>query len=157
MKYYNGEYKERHIVNSGDIIIANTDMTADRAILGSPIFVPKLKTKKVIFTHHLFAFSGLKLTKAFLYYYLKSNTFRERAENYANGTTVLSLSKEDVLGIKMMIPDNKILDSYSGLVDRILDQKEQLTMESNWLSTIRDSLLPKLMSGEVRVPIEEVQ
>lgn len=157
MKYYDGEYKERHIVKSGDIIIANTDMTADRVILGSPIFVPKLTNGDIIFTHHLFAFSKIKISKVFLYYYLKSNTFRERAESYANGTTVLALSKEDVLSIKLVVPDEENINKYHELIGNVIKLKEKNMEEIHNLQTIRNSLLPKLMSGEVRVPIKEVK
>jgi len=152
MKYYDGEYKERHIVNCGDIIIANTDMTADRAILGSPIFVPEITNGDIIFTHHLFAFRNIIIPKTFLYYYLKTNTFRERAESYANGTTVLAISKEDVLSIKLVIPKDEILTKYDELIKSVVELKEEYVKEIHYLETIRDSLLPKLMSGEIPIP-----
>lgn len=151
MKYYNGEYRKQHVVKCGDIIIANTDMTAERLILGSPIFVPNFTKEDMIFTHHLFAFSNLKLPKTFLYYYLKAGDFRERAESYANGTTVLALAKDDVLSIEMIIPDEKSLIKYNEIIEIIIELKEINKEENRKLISTRDELLPKLMSGEIDV------
>ena len=156
IKYYNGEYKERHIVKNGDIIIANTDITSDRVILGSPIIVPELTKGDIIFTHHLFAFGKLALPKSFLYYYLKSKAFRERAESYVTGTTVLALSKDAILSIKLIIPDDKGFIKFCELTDVLVKLKEANIQETHELETVRDTLLPKLMSGEIRVPVEEV-
>ncbi|WP_194840955.1 restriction endonuclease subunit S [Filobacillus milosensis] len=155
MKYYDGEHKDRHKVKPGDIIIANTDMTQDRLILGSPIIVPEFNKRDIIFTHHLFALRQVKLPKSFLYYYIKSDDFRERAESFATGTTVLAISKNAVVDIEMVIPQSKILNKYKCIVDSILDEIALNNKENVRMEKIRDLLLPKLMSGEIRVPIDD--
>jgi len=156
IKYYNGDYKDRHVVIPGDIIIANTDMTSDRAILGSPIFVPNYPGKDIIFSHHLFAVKRLNVPKTFLYYFFKSASFRERAEGYANGTTVLALSRDDLMNLKLIVPDEKVVSSFDSITDKIVRLKEKKSEENKRLEETRDTLLPKLMSGEIRVPFEEV-
>lgn len=158
LKFYNGDFKERHIVKPGDIIIANTDMTQDRVILGSPLIVPNLQSKEIIFTHHLFAFKDVKISKLFLYYYLKSPSFRERAESYANGTTVLALSKDAVINIDFVKPDITIINQFDKVILPILNQIDINNEEINTLEKLRDTLLPKLMSGEIRVnDLEEIE
>lgn len=154
-KYYDGEYKHQHEVQVDDIVIANTDMTQERVILGSPAFVPNLKSKKIIFTHHLFAFRNLKLPKEYLYYFLKSKSFRERAESYATGTTVLAISKSSVLNINFVLPDKETLDLFSVTVKPFLLKIKNINEENVGLEKMRDILLPKLMSGEIRVPIDK--
>ena len=156
IKYYDGEFKSQHTVTTGDIIIANTDMTSDRLILGSPIIVPGFDNSTIIFTHHLFAFKDLKISMEYLYYFLKSESFRERAEGYANGTTVLSLSKDDILSIDFIVPDNQILEKFTKIVGNIIKLKLSNDNENMKLGRIRDSLLPKLMSGEIQNPPTEV-
>lgn len=154
MKYYDGEYKSQHTVNPGDIVIANTDMTSDRVILGSPIIVPEFDFSTIIFTHHLFAFKDLKISREYLYYFLKSETFRKRAEGYANGTTVLSLSKEDILSIDLLVPDNITLEKFTSIVEKLIKLKQNNDQENLKLEKIRESLLPKLISGEIQVTTE---
>lgn len=150
-KFYDGDFKEQHTVKAGDIIIANTDMTQERVILGSPIFVPDFKTESIIFTHHLFAFRNLKIPKSFLYYYLKSKSFRERAESYATGTTVLAISRDSVLNINFVKANNKVLNNFDLITKSILDRIENNNLEIEKLQKLRDELLPKLMSGEIRI------
>ena len=155
IKYYNGDFKERHRVAAGDIVFANTDMTQDRIILGSPCFVPRFKSETIIFTHHLFAFRDIKIPKSFLYYFLKSDSFRERAESYATGTTVLALPKEGVISIRLSVATENLMKMFDDTVSRIIKEIEVLNYENHKLIAIRDTLLPKLMSGEIRVPFDE--
>jgi type I restriction enzyme S subunit len=57
IKRYRGDYKDRHLVRSGDLVLANTDVTQQRVILGSPALVPELNGEsRFLFTHHTFAF-----------------------------------------------------------------------------------------------------
>lgn len=154
MKYYDGDFKSQHTVNPGDIVIANTDMTSDRVILGSPIIVPEFNFSTIIFTHHLFAFKDLKISREYLYYFLKSEKFRKRAEGYANGTTVLSLSKEDILSIDLLVPDNITLEKFTSIAEKLIKLKQNNDQENLKLEKIRESLLPKLISGEIQVTTE---
>ena len=151
IKYYNGDFKEKHIVKPGDIIIANTDMTQDRVILGSPIIVPDFGVEKIIFTHHLFAFKRVNIAKEYLYYYLKSNNFRERAESYATGTTVLAISKKAVLDIPFILPTKDIIENFVNIIKNYIEIINLNNNQITYLEEIRDTLLPKLMSGEIRV------
>ena len=55
LKPYSGEYKERHTVKPGDIVLANTDITQKREVIGSPAIVPDYPAKEYLFTHHTYA------------------------------------------------------------------------------------------------------
>jgi type I restriction enzyme, S subunit len=151
VKYYNGEHNNKHIVKSGDIIIANTDMTSNREILGTPILVPSTYEKKIIFSHHLYALKNPRLDKAFVFYYLKSKTFKNIAENYANGTTVLSISKTDIEKARILIPDEASIKAFSNLASLNIKKIFLHEYQNIALSDLRDLLLPKLMSGEIEV------
>lgn len=155
IKFYNGDYKDRHCVKPGDIVVANTDMTQDRVILGSPTIVPNFSTQDIIFTHHLFAFRKLQIEKTFLYYYLKSPSFRERAETYATGTTVLALSKDAVINIAIPVPNKILREMYEKVTTIIFRKIDNMNTEIDRLSNLRDTLLPKLMNGEIRVTIDK--
>lgn len=155
IKFYNGDFKDRHMVKPGDLVIANTDMTQDRVILGSPCLVPDFECEKIIFTHHIFAIRNLKIPRNFLYYYFKSKDFRERAEGYATGTTVLALPQKGVVGIDLYLPNVDILERFNELIQSFIDKMNNLDKENELLKRIRDVLLPKLMSGEIRVSLDE--
>lgn len=151
IKFYNGDFKPRNIVKAGDIIIANTDMTQERVILGSPFIVPKFLGNSVIFTHHLYSITNMKLPSTFLYCYFQEKKFREMCESCATGTTVLALPKNDVLNILIMVPKKEILDSFDNIVKNFFNLMELRLDEIRDVTQLRDTLLPKFMSGEVEV------
>lgn len=69
----------------------------------------------------------------------------------ANGTTFLEISKSNFRPIELVIPDIKILDVFIKQVERLYQMIVNNLQESHTLATLRDTLLPKLMSGEIRV------
>ena len=117
-KFYTGEYKPKYQVKAGDIVIANTDMTQDRVILGSPAIVPDYEGT-ILFTHHLFAFRDVKCPISFLYYYLRSSDFHNKCESSANGTTVLAVNREDILSC--LVPaDMEKIQQFGSICDNNL-------------------------------------
>jgi type I restriction enzyme S subunit len=70
---------------------------------------------------------------------------------HANGSTFLEISKGNFRKIKALRPDNKALEAFSRLVAPMFQQIANATKESKTLAAIRDALLRKLISGEVRI------
>ncbi|PTF93786.1 hypothetical protein BU666_10595, partial [Staphylococcus chromogenes] len=97
-KYYFGDYKERHLVNPGDILIAATDLTQDRKILGAPAIVPNLN-KTMIFSLDVFKITETTIPKYVLYFLLQSAKYREFVEGSATGTTVIRIAKNVILKV----------------------------------------------------------
>jgi type I restriction enzyme, S subunit len=157
LKHYCGEYKERNLVKPGDLIIANTDMTQSREILGSPAIIPyEINSDKVLFTHHTYAVRHKKnlISNYFLYFLLQTPGYRERAVGYATGTTVLALPKEAILDMAFALPPPEIMGKISIFLKDLFNKISMNNRQIKSLSKIRDSLLPKLMSGKIRVPIK---
>ncbi len=72
----------------------------------------------------------------------------------SSGSATLNLNKNQFSKIKIVVPPKEMTDKYFNVVDKIfetiyLNQKENLK-----LIELRDNLLPKLMSGEIRVPLD---
>ena len=72
-----------------------------------------------------------------------------------NGTTVLHLSKKALPDYKFVKASNDLIERYNYLVKPLYEKIINIYSENIALNKLRDSLLPKLMSGEIRVPIEE--
>lgn len=156
IKHYSGDYKDRHKIKPGDLIFANTDMTQERAILCSPVIVPSYINKnEMIFTHHVSHVQVLRPQHPVFTEYLRqcmmTQNFRIRAEGYATGTTVLSVPKNIFDGYYVPIPSNQILDVFFEFISGISKKLEANYIENKTLSELRDTLLPKLMSGEIRL------
>ncbi len=72
----------------------------------------------------------------------------------ATGSVILGLSKPDINNLKLVLPDKKTLERFSEISNSTLKRKHNNEFETKKLVNIRDTLLPKLISGEIRVPLE---
>lgn len=81
----------------------------------------------------------------------------EKLKAQATGSVILGLSKPDINDMKLILPTNDILNKYSNLFNSVFDKKHALELENDKLISIRDTLLPKLMSGEIRVPLNLIE
>lgn len=158
VKRYTGEYKQRHQVASGDLLIANTDMTQVRDILGRPVFVPD-GFEPAFVSHHVFKVNVKRsdrpiadALRLFLFFSLQQASFRERAIGYATGTTVLALPATAVLGCPVSLPPDTILVSFANLVGPLFARIRQNEKLAATLAAIRNTLLPRLISGKLRLP-----
>ena len=89
------------------------------------------------------------LGKAFLYYTIKPLLFAIEQTQVA--TTVIHIGKKDYDAFKILLPTTDILDKFDEITFPMVTQIVQNILESKKLCSLRDSLLPKLMSGEIDV------
>jgi type I restriction enzyme S subunit len=154
LKFYVGDHKPRHTAEPGTLLIANTDITQDRVILGSPHIVDEAcYGEQPLFSHHVYAARPLlrKAWERFFFYHLLEPAFRERAAGFATGTTVLALPKDAIQVAEFAVPPEAVLDSFLDIVRPLLDRAQSASAENRTLAETRDYLLPRLMSGAVRV------
>ena len=67
------------------------------------------------------------------------------------GTTVIHLGKSDIDTIRLLDPGQRTLDGFGSIVEPLLARVIANSAESRTLAATRDLLLPRLMSGELRV------
>lgn len=89
----------------------------------------------------------------YIYFLLQSNDAREELVMAASGTSGSHqrVSPEDILNIKTNLPSIELAVRYSTLVMPIVKKTMANITQISVLEQLRDTLLPKLMSGEVRV------
>ncbi|HEY1984246.1 MAG TPA: restriction endonuclease subunit S [Terracidiphilus sp.] len=154
LKFYSGEYKAKHVVRSGDLVIANTDITQKRNVIGSPAIVPISESDEYLFTHHTFVVRpsiGLDGLTRYLYFMLLQSSFRERAIGFAMGTTVLALPRDAVLEHELVLPDALVLNKFTSIIDAMMRRINANSRHSSLLTDLRDTILPRLVSGKVRI------
>ena len=86
---------------------------------------------------------------AFIYCFLKEAT--QEIENKATGSTFKEASGALMKSLSAIIPASVVLDKFENLMSPILKQQETVEEEISRLAELRDTLLPKLMSGELKV------
>lgn len=92
--------------------------------------------------------------KAFAYFYFRQNEMIERLTYLSKGSAQLNLSPVETLAQTEHFPDDSLIDSYCELVNPFLFKIMTNQTQIRTLSALRDTLLPKLMSGEVRVEMD---
>jgi type I restriction enzyme S subunit len=75
----------------------------------------------------------------------------EYVQSYKTGTTVSHLGKSDIDRFKFITPPLDVVLSFSEIVDPLKIEVVNRSKESRRLATLRDTLLPRLMSGELSV------
>lgn len=135
----------KKIANEGDVLLSvrapvgEVNVAMGTCCIGRGVSAIRLKEGGNNFTHYL-------IKK------IKSDWIQ-----YEGGTTFASINKEDILNFPVIIPPKKVIDGFNDLVSPIDKQILSNTKESHYLSQIRDALLPKLMSGEIRVNVPETE
>jgi len=154
-KPFKGEPKEIQEVKIGDLVVAHTDLTQDAEVLGNPAFIfDNGGFNNMYITMDLVKVNPIHkdISSSFLYYLMKDRRFKGHCVGYANGTTVLHLSKKAIPEYQLPLPKNfEKIKAFSAISDSTTS-KISLNKETiKSLSETRDALLPKLMSGKTRV------
>jgi len=144
--------KPSHLVREGDLIIALTDMTQNAQVVGAPaiVILPNGFDGGVISLDCMKIESIVENLKYYLYMFLKDT--QEDNSTFANGVNVLHLMVNNFLtGKILLIPPPHILQYFHSLIEPlfqkiILNQKQIMTLRK-----IRDTLLPMLVFGKLRV------
>jgi type I restriction enzyme S subunit len=150
-----GRFKNTQILNLFDVVVAHTDITQQADIIGNPaIILSKGSYRNIIMSMDLCKVqpTHYAISSAFLYCLLKDSRFKSHALGYVNGTTVLHMSKKALPEYKVFLPSN--LTKVQELGDQLqnLYKRYSVYLEENQrLATLRDTLLPKLMKGEIEV------
>ncbi|MBM3911364.1 MAG: hypothetical protein FJ356_06915 [Thaumarchaeota archaeon] len=92
------------------------------------------------------------LSNSYVFNYLK--TRQEEINQNTTGTSIPHTDKDRIKRFLIVLPHRELLVSFDKLFFKLLYSILNSKKEIELLSQIRDSLLPKLMSGEIRVPVE---
>ncbi|MHA1920591.1 MAG: restriction endonuclease subunit S [Promethearchaeota archaeon] len=151
-KYYLGKYKKSNLVQKGDIIIAITDLTSNREIIGHPARVPLYPYwSKILISLDVCVIKTAPILRDFLYYLMLRKDFSYRMASSASGTNVAHLNKSVIENYTFLLPSKDLLRQFHNFIAPLLIKKDKNDIENQKLSALRDLLLPKLMSGEIRV------
>jgi len=147
--------KPSQYVNLYETIVAHTDLTQKAEVIGNAeMLLSKAGYELIVASMDLVkvlpATEGL--SKFVLGAILKSPLFKEHCLGYTNGTTVLHLSKRAIPEFLLYFPQNiEILNTLNDLLEPLYLQMSLNIDESARLVLLRDTLLHRLMSGELSV------
>lgn len=88
-------------------------------------------------------------------YLLLKNSINE-IESRATGSTFKEISGGEMKKVPIILPPKEIIRKFNEIATTLGKTQASLEDENSILMSIRDTLLPKLMTGEIRVPVKEV-
>ncbi len=147
---------ERRITDAGLKRISSGLLPAGTFLLSSraPIGYTAIAQVPVAINQGFIAIPpGGTLSAAYLLFWTRMNM--DSIKGRASGTTFAEISKAAFRPIPVAIPPAERLEEYDERVSALLLRIVANARESQQLTTLRDTLLPKLISGELRVPDAE--
>ena len=92
-------------------------------------------------------------TRSFIYCLARSPLFRQQIEGLVTGTSKSHqrAQVDSLLNLAVVVPSSSVVAAFHRTADHLLVRTLQCRREANTLASLRDALLPKLISGEVRV------
>lgn len=142
------EYLTKEAVDRHNIIMVprNTILLSFKLTVGRVAIADKeLTTNEAIAR---FILSDDKYME-YLYLYLKNFDYNSLGSTSSIATAVNS---KTIKGMQMLQPSDNVIDAFHIQVNPIFEKIRSLTKENSRLSLLRDTLLPRLMSGELEIP-----
>ncbi len=148
VKYYKGKYSEEDLVNGGDLIIANTDLTRAGDVIGAPLFVPNITNKKMLMSMDVSALDIDKnlTNKKFIYYYLSQYRVRQYMRNISSGSTVLHLKVQEIPKFKILLPPLAIQNKIAEILGAVDEEIEKVDSVIEKSEKVRNCLVKKLFA-----------
>ncbi len=148
-KKYAGKYKETQTLKDSDLVMGVTDMTQERRLVGSVALVDT-KGVKTAFSADLIKLIS-SVNKLFLYCMLKYGNYSKYIAEFANGANVLHLKPDSVMNVKVLMPSEELINKFAMSVENYFNNIKQIKELNDILLKQRDLLLPRLMSGKLKV------
>lgn len=139
------EVNKRSKVDTGDILIS---------MIGTVGLIHLIQEKEINFAIKnigLFKTSQKDVISEYLYLFLKSNDMKNYIEARLAGTTQKYISLGELRKIKFVLPSDDVINEFKLVIENIFNKKRKNIEVNDSIIELRDSLLPKLMSGEIRV------
>lgn len=157
LKYYSGRYKPEQVVHQNDVVMAVTDMTQDRVVIGRVARIPYLGEKGAVISLDTVKLVPKNIHKTFLYAYMRHSGFANFIKEFANGANVLHLKPDLITQQKIIVPPKQLQNEFAPLVEPLYAEADLLGMANRRLEKIRDALLPRLISGKLSVENLDIQ
>ncbi|PTX14863.1 type I restriction enzyme, S subunit [Halanaerobium congolense] len=111
-------------------------------------------TPKSFVTNNCLVFEADEDTKINRFY-LKQFLLNSNRDQFITGSAQPQITITNISKMKMLVPDQKTLDKFTKIIKKLNNKININKRENQTLKKLRDSLLPKLMSGEIRVPLDK--
>ncbi len=140
----------RYLIKKGDILMCMTDMKNNVALLGHTALMNV--DNEYLINQRVGLLRPKNKRKAnypFLYILTNSDFFIRNLRSRANSGVQVNLSTKEIKDTKFILPSEEIHLAFNKVAETIQEKIFSLEIEQDFLLEIRDTLFPKLLSGEI--------
>ncbi len=110
---------------------------------------------------HLFKVMSAKYPKWFYYLWTRHHLEYFRQVAASKATTMGHIQRAHLSGAKVVVPSASVLEEANRILQPVVEHIITISLQAQTLATLRDTLLPRLIAGQLRLPqaeapIEEV-
>lgn len=144
----NDEERDKYLLELGDILIARMADPGHGVVVEEDI--------DAVFASYLIRFRPLKQEYSrYIQYWLRSDQYWRIIEARKTGTTRASINAKEMGRFPLIIPNMAALKLFSSIIDKLRGAGNQNIRINATLGKLRNTLLPKLISGELPIPDAE--
>ena len=135
------DFPEDYIIENGDLLFA-----------WSGTLMTKIWTEgKGALNQHIFRVTSEKYPKWFYYHWVDEHLKRFKMIAKSKAVTMGHIKRSHLSEVDVKVPPKEFFDIYDRSLSILLEKRTEVMIENNTLIDLRDSLLPKLISGEITV------
>lgn len=139
--YARSDVPEEYLVTAGDVIFS----------WSASLCIKIWNGQNCILNQHLFKVTSENFPKWFYYFWCKHHLAEFIAISESHATTMGHIKRGDLDDAKVFVPSDDELLAMTKIISPLLEKFITNELRINTLEKLRDTLLPKLMSGQVRV------
>lgn len=156
-KYINCEFAAKlktGKINGYELMIYKDGGKPGYFIPNFSIFGERYPFENCYLNEHVFKldFDGNKVFNIFCYFFFKTEQIMSYFNAQGAKAAIPGINKKDVENIYIFSPDNESVIKFGEFAYPLFKQMLKNAIENRRLSLLRDTLLPRLMSGEIEVP-----
>jgi type I restriction enzyme S subunit len=135
--------KNEQILHTGDIILSLTGNVGRVCLTYGGNYLLNQRVAKLV--------PSEKISTGFIYSMMRNEKMLYILENISNGTAQQNLSPINMGNVEIVYPDENTVYNFNKLSDASVRHICNLSVQNQYLKESRDILLPKLMSGTIKV------
>jgi type I restriction enzyme S subunit len=139
------EFLSKSTLYGGEVIISNV------GDVGSVHLCPYLDKPMTLGNNIIMLKTDKQYYSFFLYILFKWAYGNDLIMSIKGGSAQPKFNKTDFKSLKIIVPNDVVLEEYHSIISSLFNKIRVLEDESRRLAEIRDTLLPKLMSGQIKV------
>jgi type I restriction enzyme S subunit len=144
---------DRYLLKKGDLLMCMTDMKNNVVLLGHTALMDIDDEFLVNQRVGMLRSKNKKIANfPFLYLLTNSDFFIADLRTRANSGVQVNLSTQEIKNTKFVLPPEKIHQHFNEVTEAIYEKLFILEQQQDSLADLRDSLLPRLISGQLRLP-----